>query len=690
LFLSFQKPEGWANMTNYLGQATELLQSSRFKLSDIKPSDWAEQNLIMGKPFPGPFKYKGRTPYTQEIIDCMAPDHPARVIAFMKGAQFGGTAGIVIPFLGWMMQNAPGNTVFTVGHESLIDPAMAKFDAMLDSTGLRKLIASSAQRVKGGKTGDTNFKKEFPFGYVLVTSADNHKIWRQVDYQYGCVDDYEAIKKASKESGDTLSMILQRFAAYADSMKLLLMSTPERDATSNIKPAFLAGDQRYYFIPCPCCGVPIVLKWQIKIDEKNNAGITWQTDSGGRIIKDSVGYICQECGDFFNDRNKTKIVDSGFWKPTAEPSQIGYYSYHASSLLAPVGMHDWYYYANMYQKANPVGQPREEHIYKAFVNLCLAETYVEPAEQLSANLLQKNIREYEAGTVPEALSRKDGNGDIILITCAVDMNGTVYNESRNFSDDARLDYEVIAWSESGASYSVIHGSVGTFIPKEGSMKVKAVRTKWTYEFNCENSVWPELDKILDADYLSDTGLKMKIMYTALDTGHFTEAYAYPYIDQRRVGIIGIKGDKEDSFTRYGVNVAKFTPMASRKKIFILKVGMYKDNLAQLMGLRWDQGNDAVQPVGFCNFPHPSGGKYEYTTYFEHYEAEEKVEQKDKSGVNMSYIWKKKTTANVQNHFFDCRLYNMACRDIFQKIVCDKMKIENTWSNFVYKIKQAYR
>lgn len=675
-------------MGRFEQQAIRLIDSSRIRLSDIKPSEWAENNIIMGKPFPGPLRYKGKTPYTQEIIDCFAPDHPAKVIAFKKGAQFGGTATIINPFLGWMMKNHPGNTIVTVGHDSLVEPAMEKIDLMLDATGLRSLIRPSVNRVKAGKTGDTNTRKEFLFGYIQVASASNHKIWRQVDYQFGCIDDYEAVKNASKESGSTLEMIMQRFASYYDTMKLLLMSTPELEVGSNIQPAFLRGDQREYFVPCPCCGALIILKWSVQVDEKNKGGITWATDSAGRVLKDSVGYVCQECGKFFNDRNKTEIIDAGKWIPQAEPQQQGYYSYHASSLLAPVGMYDWYYYVNQYVKAHPPGQPRIESIYKTFVNLCLAECYTEPAEELDANQLQKNIRPYEVGIVPDSISQKDGNGQIIMLTCAVDMNGTVQNDKRGFVDDARLDYEVVAWSETGACYSVTHGSIGTFIPKEGQMKVKADRLKWTYKFDAQNSVWPELDRILDGLYKSDTGgPEHRIMFAALDTGHFTEDYAYPYIDKRRVGIVGVKGNKEDSMVRFGVNVPYFNPMASYKRAYVLRVGMYKDLLAQLMGLRWDQSEGVAQPPGFCNYPHPSGGKYEYLTYFKHYEAEEKVISTDKSGQNVSYIWQKKTTGDVQNHFFDCRIYNMAAKDILVKIICEKAKITASWADFVHMFKK---
>lgn len=665
---------------NYEAQILDLLDSAKVSLSDIKPSEWAEQNIIMPKPFPGPLRYD-RTPYTREIIDCFAPDHPAKVIAFMKGAQFGGTATILIPLIGWLIEHHPANIIMTVGHDSLVDEAMTKIDLMLDQTGLRKFIKPTAQRNRAQKSGDTNTKKEFSGGYIKVSSASNHKIWRQADYQIGLIDDYEAIKRESKESGATEEMIMQRFASYADKMKILFMSTPELKQGSNIEPAYLLGDQRKYKVPCPCCGDFIELKWSVEIEgSKDVAGVTWKQDNNGNIISGSVGYVCQSCAGFFTDSKKMDMIQSGHWHPTATPSKMGYYSYHASALYAPHGMYDWEHYAGVWVKANPKNEPRKEHIIKSFTNLCLAETYEEKGESPSANQLQKNIRPYTIGTVPEKLSIKDGNGEIIMLTCAADMNGTTYNEAKGTVDDARLDWEVVAWSESGASYSVSHGSIGTFVPREGSKKYKEDRVKWSYDPTKESNVWGEFNKILDTEYPKDTGGRMRILQAGLDTGHYTN-YAYAFVDKRSSGIVGIKGDKEDSYTKIGVDVKKFKPAAERSKLYIVKVGLYKDLLADYMNLKFDPREDEYQPPNFCNYPTPEGGKYLYDNFFSHYEAEEKVEEK-KEGVGVSFIWKKKSSLH-QNHFFDCRIYNMALKDIIVERVCKSMKITNyLWSDFV--------
>lgn len=653
----------------YKNQLIDIVRSGEVFISNIKPSEWVEQNIIMQKPFPGPFRYS-RTPYTREIIDCLSPSHPARTIVVMKGAQIGFSAGVIIPGCAWIIKNDPGNTLFTVGSPNLVEKATEKLDIIITNAGLRDYIKPQVLRNRNNKSGDTNFKKEFAGGYIYIASANNHKDIRDMSLQYGFHDDFESVKSASKESGSTRKLLEQRYSAYADTHKTYWISTPEIKENSNIESAYLLGDQRKYFIPCPCCGNYIELIWStpLKDDEKQMAGITWKVDAFNKIIPGSVGYVCQECGGFFDDKNKHYLLNQGFWKATAEPSKLGYYSYHLSSLYAPLGMYDWEHYVNDYLEAHPLNQKRKEPEYKSFVNLCLGQTYEEVGDSINSNELQKNISNYSINIIPEKISLKHGNGKIVLLTCACDLNGKL--------DDARLDYEIVAWAENGATYSIDHGSIGTFIPNESAKKNKVEREKWTYENHKENSVWKVLDKLLETIYKTDSDRKMKIFITGIDTG-YCELQAFTYIDNCNHNVFGLKGDKEDKYVRHGIEVPNFKKGASREKLYLVRVGQVKDDLSHLINLNWDEGNDDSQPDGFMNFPIPSDGKYLYNNYFSHYEAEQRILDKDNN-----FIWQKKN-AIAQNHLFDCRVYNLALRDILLNIIGKEMKVKSfEWIDFV--------
>jgi phage terminase large subunit GpA-like protein len=382
----------------------DLIDSADHHISSIKPSDWVETNRMMTSdisPIPGYFSYKN-SPYTREMIDCLAPDHPARVVAIMKGAQIGISTGLMEGGTGYIISENPGNILFLVGHADLVKDASAKIDRMIDNSGIRQLIKSVSMRARKTKSGDTDTRKDFAGGYLKLGIA-NHKTLRNISMQYGFIDDFESMQGDTKQSGSTEKMVEQRFAAYAKKQKLFYISTPELKETSNIEPVYLKGDQRKYHIPCPCCNELIVLEWECasKADTEKRAGITWQLDDSGYLIPESVGYVCQECGGFFDDRNKSDFIQKGKWIPTAKPSKPGYYSYHISALYAPVYMYGWQHYVREYMDANPVGGDRDQGKWKTFCNLVLGETYEQQGEQLNANELQQNIRPYEVGTIPK-------------------------------------------------------------------------------------------------------------------------------------------------------------------------------------------------------------------------------------------------------------------------------------------------
>ena len=666
--------------SDYDDQIFDLIDCAQYLLSNIQPSEWAEKNRRMTtdvSPIPGPYRFK-YTPYIREILDTISSNHPGSKFAIMKGAQVGFSTGLLENAIGYIISESPGNILFLTGHSDLAEEAMSgKIDQMIDSCGLRDLLGSKSLRKKNQRTGDTNKSKEFPGGSLVAGSAGNHKLLRQRSVRYGFIDDFDAARKKTKESGTTTEMIEQRFAAYADKMKLYYISTPEVKQTSNIEPVFLLGDQRKYFVPCPCCGDYIIFVWSIVV-ENQTAGITWEIDEKGKLIDSSVGYTCQSCFGFFTDKHKYKMNLLGEWRPTAEPSEVGYYSYHLSSLYAPPGMYSWTHYVRQYLKANPQNEPQKIAEMQTFTNLVLGETFEEQGEAPKSTNLQKNTRDFEIGSIPEKMSENDGNGRIVLITCAADLNGKV--------DDARLDYEIVAWSESGPSYSIDHGSIGTFIPNQTQVqKDKTDRLKWTYRMGEPNNVWDEFKKVIDKTYTTDTDRNMKIFITGIDTGNTYMGQAYSFVESTKgsgLNVVGIKGKDEFAYRRVGLDTPIFKKGRERSDLYIVEVNQVKDDVAERMKLRWDPTGDNPQPTDFMNFPTPSGGKYTFRRYFAHFEAEQRILDRDNNGDGVKFIWKK-VTPTAQNHLYDCRIYNIALREITVSVLCKELKVKNpSWKDFM--------
>lgn len=655
-------------MSNYTSTLLKLIDSAKVELSNLLPSEWAEKNRVMTSDLSaveGKFSYKN-SPYTREIVDCLSESHPSDTIVVIKGAQIGFSAGVIENGIGWTISENPGNILFLVGHEDLVKDSAKKLDQMIDGSGIRDLIKSNVKRKRNTKSGDTDGMKEYSGGYLKL-GITNHKSLRNISMRTGFIDDFEGMKGETKEAGSTVEMIEQRFAAFAKKKKLFFISTPELKEGSNIEGVYLLGDQRKFHIPCPCCGEFIPLEWYIQseMNEKEMVGITWKTNDLGELISESVGYTCQKCGDFFDDSKKMEWLNEGYYIPTAKPSRPGYYSYHISALYAPPFMYGWEYYVRKFMECNPSGGKRHEEKWKTFKNLVLGETYEPTGESISASELQENIRPYEIGIIPEKLSIADGNGKIVMLTCGCDLNGK--------EDDARLDYEIIAHSETGATYSVDHGSIGTFIPLD---KHPEKRDHWTYRHGARNNVWDEFEKVISAKYERDIGGAMLIFITGVDSGYQT-SHAYQFVDNSNFNVISLKGSGNDKFVNPYADLKSFKQSKEKGNLFLVENTYTKDTLSYHMSLKWNPDLKNEQPYGFMNFPTPSDGKYLPKNYFNHFEAEHKII--DKKGA---YRWIKKSRQH-QNHLFDCRLYGIVARDIFIDKVFREMKIKNAvWKDYV--------
>lgn len=651
------------------------LKKTNLKLSELFPHEWVEKNRVMTKevsPIPGKFSYEN-SPYVRGIVDCLDQRTPGKVYGIMKGAQIGMSTGLMEGGIGWIMANDPGNILFLVGHSDLIADATSKVDVMIANSGLSDFIASNSQRKRNIKSGNTDTLKEFPMGSLKINDA-NHKKLRSFSVRYGFIDDYESMKGSTEQSGSTEALIEQRFASYKSNKKIFYISTPELEEHSNIYKVYLKGDQRKYHIPCECCGDFIVLEWEIESNfDGSRSGIVYDLDDNNRLITGSVRYRCQMCNGEFTDGNKKQFLNNGKWIPTAIPVNEDYVSFHISALYAPIYMDDWEKYVVQYLDACPPGGQRKESEYKSFRNLCLGLPYKVPSSKMDAKSLMKSQRGYKPGIIPQSVSEMDGNGKIIMLTMGVDIGGIEL--------DGRLDYEIVGWSESGASYSIDHGSIGTYQPRE---KTYIDRLRQPVDITKADNVFLDLISIMQAKFEFDNepDRKVPIMCVAIDHGHLASQVETFFSEYEKMNtfpkLIMVKGDKDHQRLSINNDIPWYKNSRNMpNKLFILNGNTMKTILAQHMRLIW-RDSDEKQPAWYLNFPQSEDGKYLYSNFFSHFEAEEQVID----SKTFMYRWEKKSGAI--NHQFDCRLYSMAARDIFMNEFIFKPEgiKRGTWSDFV--------
>jgi len=313
---------------------------------------------------------------------------------------------------------------------------------------------------------------------------------------------------------------------------------------------------------------------------------------------------------------------------------------------------------------------------RLFFNQVLAQTWEDKGRSVDSLKIAKNTRNYPVGIFPDELSKKDGNGPIILLTCAVDLNGK--------TDDARLDYEVIGWTKNLTTYSVDHGSMGNFQRSSAMRAAEAKdhakreeeRVRYTYRENQTNNVWDIFENdVLNRIWTSEGKRKTKITFTGIDVGHFTK-HAKSFVAKNLLRC-GLKGRDESKFTSLEMKKKYYVKSEDQANLYHVLGTHVKDDLADNMELEWNEESGVEQPAGFMNFPEPSQGKYTIKSYFREYEGEERKVELSNDNKVVGARWVKKHSSSI-NHFLDCRVYNMVMQKIATELLCKRMKIEVSW------------
>jgi len=639
-----------------------------FKIIKDLPSVWIEKNIYLTSDisrYTGYFKYD-ISPYTREVVDCLSTTSPVEMVAVMKCAQSGFTQGVIIPGIAYIISEIPAPILYTAADVELVKLSIrTRLDPVLNNSGLSHLIRPNVVKKKNQRTGDTDFSKEFAGGSLTALGVNNPNKWRQYSVKNIFADDWESAPRNDKKEGSVRSLMENRATSFGSMKKLFYISTPAIKQTSNIEEVYNLGDQRKWHWNCPSCKEYIPIEWQIKKEDGTYAGIKWELNDKSELIPESVHYECQNCGGKILEKDKQLHNLKGKWIGTAIPKRPQFRSYQLNAIVIPPGFTSWIDLVYKWLDACPPGGFIDDGKLKAFVNTQLGQTWEDKGTTVKVSDLMNNTRSYGIGVVPDNTCQDDGNGKIVLITMACDLGGIMNDEI----EDVRLDWEIIAHSSTGVTYHINHGSIGTF--KRGRKKSKSEqiddtdRDKWTYSHGQKFSVWGELQRIINAGLNSQSGDLYGIDITVIDTGHFTRL-AYEFIqNENNPFIVGIKGYAEDEYRK----VSKDTPIISRSrenygKLFILQVNQLKDILASNIKSR--MGMDGYQPSGFMNFPQPEQGKYTMRGYFNHLEAEKRVPL-EKDGVEVGFVWKKKSTS-IENHFFDVCVYNLAAKEIYIDIL----------------------
>lgn len=671
-----------------------LEKSYSYQVIKKLPSDWVEENVILTSAESvrsGYFSYDF-SPYTKEVIDNLSSTSPVQVIAIMKCSQSGFTAGVIVPGMAYVISESPANILFLSGNEMLVkDTIRDRFDPIFNNNhNLKDLIRPSIVKKKNQRSGDTDTKKEFAGGSLTAKTYKPSSL-RFYSVKYIFADEFDDAVRVDKKEGSIISLVEARAKSFESRRKIIYCSSPTTKGQSNIEEVYELGDKREWNWCCPHCKNYIPIKWRIDKGDGNFAGIKWELDKNKELIEDSVHYECQECGGKIYYRQKYELNLTGKWIPTCKPKRPNHVSYKFNALCNPPGFSSWTKLVLDWLEANPIDDVVDQEKLKTFINVELGDLWEDRGREIKIHGLMSNTRSYKLGVVPDETIKKDGHGKVALITMSCDLGGIMNDDI----EDVRLDYEIIVHSTSGRTYSVNHGSIGTF--KRSREKSRSEREnnkdriKWTYRQGAPNCVWDKLKEIIEQPLESESGDLYPIAITLIDTGGGGETgannekgftkLAYNFIDEMKNNlVIGVKGYVEDARKTSKDTRIVHQSNEQKGKLYILQVNQLKDILSDNINLR--VGMDGFQPVGFMNFPTPENGKYTMSSYFSHFDGEHRVPI-IKNGVEVGFAWKKKHS-HVKNHFFDVAVYNIAAPhiyvDILRKSYPKKFR-DLTWDDF---------
>lgn len=559
-------------------------------------SEWADQyRMLSAESSAEPGHWHtSKAPYQKEIMDAIGDPHVRKVV-IMSAAQIGKTDAFILNTIGYYMDYAPAPIL-------VMQPTL-EMGQTFSKDRLAPMLRDTPRLsekvdVKSRDSGNTILKKNFPGGHITIVGANSPTGLASRPIKVLLADEVDRYPSSAGTEGDPLSLAEKRQTTFWDK-KTVMVSTPVIKGHSRIETEYNQSTMEEWNVPCPVCGALQPLKWSnIKFDPND--------------LSKEILYHCDFCGEERNEFEWKKHCDKG--KFIAAHPGAKARGFHLNTLASTFC--SWRDVVEKFLTAHEQLAQGNPEGMKVWTNTELGETWEEKGEQIEDTALTSRREVYEA-QIPE---------NVLILTAGVD------------TQDNRFAIEIVGWGVGYESWGI--------------------RYQQIYGDMDGETVWNELDEMLNTVFYKQDGTALKIMAACIDSGghHTTQVYRFcKERTERKVWAIKGKGG-------YDVPYVRNPTMNNRVKtpLFIIGVDQGKATIYQRL-------RHATKGPNYCHFPINSELGYD-NEYFKGLTAEKMI-TRFRKGRAVSE-WVLKDESYKRNEPLDCRNYATAAVELLRPPILD--------------------
>jgi len=368
---------------NALLQFAHRLADGLLPPSDIKPSEYAKENIIITSgPRKGIFI---PDPYQVEILDT-AVDPRIKKVTSLKSVQSGlSTVAIIIAAWAIDIHAMQIGYVFPNQEEAkkfAKDRLHKEFNYNLS---LKQKMIVSTNRTAGTTTRNFKFTNG---GLLYMLSAATPAELRSFSAQMMILDElsgYEVTKEGSANK------IAEGRGEQWEDFKIYQFSTPAKekgaDPTENEYQKSSCG---LFHVPCPRCGFYQPLRFR---DQSGQFRLVFEKEKN-KVIKESVHYLCENCNGKILEKERVPMIHAGKWVHEF-PDNWEHRGFRLNSLYPVTKSNQWYHVCSKFLESLATQED-----LRTFINLHLGETFKEDGTAIGAELLKKRLENYPYRVVP--------------------------------------------------------------------------------------------------------------------------------------------------------------------------------------------------------------------------------------------------------------------------------------------------